>query len=129
MAVVCRSEVGMDCETRKRKTTLLPDGDTLHELEPLLAGWQGGGPGPEVDQVLLLQRGHLLNHGPQPALEGHQSVVRLARLVVEGGVGDQGGHDNVPNTVVEQPTNDLISTTVPTIIIMLNLNYHHERKF
>jgi len=86
VAVVCRS-----------------DGDTLHELEPLLAGWQGGGPGPEVDQVLLLQRGHLLNHGPQPALEGHQSVVRLARLVVEGGVGDQGGHDNVPNTVVEQP--------------------------
>ena len=55
------------------ETFSAPDGDTGHRLEALLAGGQGRGPGPEVDQVLLLHARHLLDHSPQPTLERHQS--------------------------------------------------------
>jgi len=50
----------------------LPDGNAGHGLKALLWGGQGGGASPEVDEVLLLQPAHALNHRPQPPLEGHQ---------------------------------------------------------
>ena len=57
---------------------------------------------PEIDQILLVQRTHLLYDGPQPALEGDEPLAGLARLVVEGGVADEGGHVDVPDTVQQQ---------------------------
>ena len=57
---------------REQREILVPDSYTGHGLETFLAGGQGGGAGPEVDQVLPLQRAHLLDHAPQPPLERHQ---------------------------------------------------------
>ena len=57
---------------REKREILVPDSYTGHGLETFLAGGQGGGAGPEVDQVLPLQRAHLLDHAPQPPLERHQ---------------------------------------------------------
>ena len=50
---------------------------------------------PEVDEVLLLERRHLLDDGPEPALEVDEAVRRLARLVVERRVADQRLHVDV----------------------------------
>ena len=75
------------------------DGHTGHGLESLLAGWQSRGPGPEVDQVLLVERTHLLNDGPQPPLEGDQPLAGLSRLVIEGSVTDQSRHVDVSDSV------------------------------
>ena len=44
---------------------------------------------PEEDEILLLQRRHLFDDGPEPTLEGDQPVGTLAALVVERRVADQ----------------------------------------
>ena len=57
---------------------------------------------PEIHQILLVQRTHLLYDGPQPPLEGHEPLAGLPGLVIEGGVADQCGHVDVPDTIQQQ---------------------------
>ena len=65
--------IDRDREKEKdKRIEFLPNGNAGHGLEPLLAGGQGGGSRPEVDQVLLLHRRPLLDDRPQPPLERYQ---------------------------------------------------------
>ena len=50
---------------------------------------------PEEDEILLLERRHLFDDGPEPALEGDEPVGTLAALVVERRVADQRRHVDV----------------------------------
>lgn len=45
---------------------------------------------------------HLVDDGPQPALEAREALRRLSALVIEAGVGDQRGHVDVSDAVQQQ---------------------------
>ena len=58
----------------------------------------------QVIIYLFLKWCHLLDDRPQPSFEGDQPILRLARLVVEGGVTNQGCHVDVADSIQQQPT-------------------------
>ena len=58
----------------------------------------------QVIIYLLLKWCHLLDDRPQPSFEGDEPILGLARLVVEGGVTNQGCHVDIADSIQQQPT-------------------------
>ena len=77
---------------------------------------------PEIDEILLFERRHFLYDRPQPALEVLEPLRGLARLVVEGGVADQGGNVDVADLKLEKNSEKLKSVPRQYILVTRKFN-------